>query len=61
MKGKLCFTNPIAFYEEMTGLVDQRRAVGVVCLDFSEAFNTFCHNFLTDKLTKCGLDEWTVR
>jgi len=41
--------------------VDEGRAVGVVYLDFSKAFDTISHNFLLGKLRKCGLDEWTVR
>jgi len=34
-KGKSCLTNLIAFYNGMNGWVDERRAVDVVCLDFS--------------------------
>jgi len=45
----------------MTGLVDERRAVDVVYLDFSKAFDTVSHNILIGKLGKCGLDEWSVR
>jgi len=60
-KGKLCLTNLIAFYDGMTGWVDEGRAVDVVYLDFSKAFNTVSHNILLGKLRKCGLDEWTVR
>jgi len=45
----------------MTGWVDEGRAVVVVYLDFSKAFNTLSHNILLGKLRKCGLDEWSVR
>ncbi|GAB0209551.1 mitochondrial enolase superfamily member 1 [Grus japonensis] len=41
--------------------VDEGRAVDVVYLDFSKAFDTISYNILTGKLRKCGLDEWTVR
>jgi len=60
-KGKSCLTNLIAFYDGMTGWVDEGRAVDVVYLDFSKAFDTVSHNTLTGNLRKCGLDEWTVR
>jgi len=37
-KGKSCLTNRIAFYNGMTGWVDEGSAVDVVYLDFSKAF-----------------------
>jgi len=60
-KGKSCMTNLIAFYNGMAGWVDEGRAVDVVYLDFSKAFNTISHNILLGKLRKCGLDEWSAR
>jgi len=54
-------TNLIAFYDGMTGWVDEGRAVDVVYLDFSKAFDTVSHVFLLGKLRKWGLNEWTVR
>jgi len=51
----------IAFYNGMTGWVDEGRAVDVVYLDFSKAFDTVSHNILTGELRKHGLDEWSVR
>jgi len=60
-KGKSCLTNLIAFYDGMTGWVDEGRTVDVVYLDFSKAFNAASHNILLGKLRKCGLDEWAAR
>jgi len=60
-KGKSCFTNLIAFYDGMTGWVGERRAVDVVYLNFSKAFDTVSHHILLGKLRKCGLDDWSVR
>jgi len=61
IKGKSCLTNPIAFYDGMTAWEDEGRAVDVVDLDFSKAFDTVSHNILRGKLRKCGLDEWSVK
>ena len=60
-KRKSCLTNLITFYDGMIIWVDEGRAVNVVYLDFSKAFDTVSHNILIGKLRKCGLDEWTVR
>jgi len=60
-KGKSCLTNLIAFYDGITGWVDEGRAMDVVYLDFSKVLDTVSHKILLGKLRKCGLDEWIVR
>jgi len=44
MKGRSCLSNLISFCDQGTHLVDDRKAVGVVYLDFSKAFDTLPHS-----------------
>lgn len=48
MKVKSCLTNLIELYNEVTRLVDEERAVGIVYLDFSNTFDAVFHNILMD-------------
>lgn len=45
MKGRSCLTKLISFYDKATSLVSEGKAVNVVYLDFSKAFDIISHSW----------------
>ena len=60
MKGKSCLTNLVAFHDQVTCLVDEGRAVDVICLDISRAFDPVSHSVHLEKLAAHGLNRCTL-
>ncbi|KAF4805043.1 RNA-directed DNA polymerase from mobile element jockey-like protein [Turdus rufiventris] len=59
-RSRSCLTNLISFYDQMTHLVDVGKAVDVVNLDFSKAFDTVFYSILLEKLAAHSLDRCTL-
>jgi len=53
-------TNLISFCDQVTQLVDEGKAVDVIYLDFSKAFDTVPHSILLQKLAARDLDGCTL-
>lgn len=60
-KRKSCLTSLTTFYNEICVLANERKAVDIVYLDFSKAFDTIPRKVLIEKLLKCELHEPTVK
>jgi len=53
-------TSLISYYDQVTRLGDEGKAVDVVYLDFGRAFDTVPHSILPEKLAAHGLDGCTL-
>jgi len=60
MKGRSCLTTLISFYDQVTRLVDEGKAVDVVYLDFSKSSDTVPHSILLQTLAVHGSDGCTL-
>ena len=54
-KGRSCLTNLIEFLEEVTKMIDEGRAVDVVYMDFTKAFDKVPHGRLVQKVKSHGI------
>ena len=59
MRDRSCLSNLICFYDPVKCLVDDRKIVDALYLDFSKAFNTVSRGIL-EKQAACGLDRYTL-
>ncbi len=56
LKARSCLINLFSFYDQMTLLVDEEKAVDKVCLDFSRASDSVSHSICLEQLIAHGLD-----
>lgn len=49
-RDRSCLTSLVSFYDQVTHLVDEGKAVDIVCLTFSKAFDSVSHSIFLQKL-----------
>ncbi|KAJ7418537.1 RNA-directed DNA polymerase from mobile element jockey-like protein [Willisornis vidua] len=59
-KDKSCLTNLISFYDQLTRVVDEGKAVDVVHLHLRKVFDTVSHSIQLEKPSGYGLDRNTL-
>ncbi|XP_059578763.1 RNA-directed DNA polymerase from mobile element jockey isoform X1 [Alligator mississippiensis] len=59
--GRLCLTNLVSFYDQVTKHLDTGGGVDVGYLDFRKAFDMVSHPILVNKLRGCDVDDYTVQ
>lgn len=55
-----CLSNLMSFCNKVISLVDKRKAVHLIFLDFSAAADTISHIILTDKLSNSEINSFTL-
>ncbi|KAK4807496.1 hypothetical protein QYF61_023719 [Mycteria americana] len=60
MNSRCCLPTLFSFFDKVTPLVDEGKAVDVVYLEFRKAFDTISHSILLEKLAAHGLDRCTL-